>query len=315
MNPNLDVRPAAQRPGSSPYHATPVLGSVPAVAQVPATAGELVQGWLDGADFLINSPIDLFARVEATSSRVAGVRIVNPGNFSKTRAALADFLAGDVISRRGVVLNFTHTVPRGKGLASSTAEMASALAAVASLSGMRLLPAEFASYSVRHDSTDGTYFPGVAMINQLTGKLRLLLGAPPPLRFMLVDSGGAVESVGFDRAKARAVARLHEPTLRQAVSNVREGIRRGTPQLIATGATLSAKINQAVLPRPLLDPLLHGTREAGALGVNCAHTGTILGVMYDPRTTDAARLRQRVEVIAGKDAILGDHALIAGGVT
>ena len=41
----------------------PVPGALPQITRVkaPATCGELIQGAIDGQDFLVNCPIDLFS--------------------------------------------------------------------------------------------------------------------------------------------------------------------------------------------------------------------------------------------------------------
>ena len=293
--------------------ATEALAAPDAAARIPATAGELVQGWLDGEDFLVNSPIDLYAEAHARWSERPGVHITHGGTFTKVRDAVADLLAASLPhGGRGLALTIRSRIARGKGLASSTAEISAALAAAARLLERPLGGAEAARLNVRHDPTDGTFFPGISRLNQLTGRLHRALGEPPPLRFVLVDTGGAIDSRGFERAHARAVARANEQRLRQALESVRLGLRFGRASLIAEGATASAEINQAVLPKPAFDELRRGTAEFGGLGVNCAHTGTVLGVMYDPTCTDAAALHDRIRALVAFP-LLGDHALVGGG--
>jgi L-threonine kinase len=77
---------------------------------------------------------------------------------------------------------------------------------------------------------------------------------------------------------------------------------------------LSAEVNQAVLPKPLLEELRQATTEAGGLGVNCAHTGTVLGVLFDPTVTSPFPLWKRVSTLVSENQILGCWPFVGGHV-
>ncbi len=63
---------------------------------------------------------------------------------------------------------------------------------------------------------------------------------------------------------------------------IREGMRRGDIQLLAKGATLDAMTYADVVPQPNLPPVLALAKETGALGVNIAHSGTVMGLLFPP---------------------------------
>ena len=53
---------------------------------------------------------------------------------------------------------------------------------------------------------------------------------------------------------------------------------------------------------------------AGALGVNCAHSGTVLGVLYRAGARLGERLAETVETAFGSGVrIAGDFRIIGGG--
>jgi len=130
----------------------------------------------------------------------------------------------------------------------------------------------------------------------------------------VVDCGGEVDTLAFDRERARCVYRCHQPELRAALAQLKSGLRGRDEAAVAEAATRSALLSQRILPKRPLQDMLAVTLEAGALGVNCAHSGTVLGVLH--RTSDGLgeRLRRTVERHFG-DAVtlLGDHHVIAGG--
>ena len=77
---------------------------------------------------------------------------------------------------------------------------------------------------------------------------------------------------------------------------------------------MSARLNDVLLPKPGFSDLLHKVLEAGAVGLNAAHTGTVLGVLYDPigRPGLSDRLRRVIEPIQGQASIIGDFAVKSG---
>ena len=286
---------------------------VPVTRLAPATCGELAQGVLGHEDFLINCPIDLKAKVSVTLDTSGEVTVVNDGIYDRLTHCVRCTLLLFGKSEFGAKIEVHTSIPRGKGLASSTSELAAGIDATAVALGRKIPAPVMAKIITSVDTSDGVFFPGVIRCNHLTGELQEQFGMPPPLAFVIVDTGGYVETVGFDRERARAVARAEQDKLNSAVSMIRRGFRERSPRLIAAGATQSAFVNESVLPKPELKLLLKGTMEAGALGVNCAHTGTVLGVMFDPSQTDAQEFRGRVASLIGSDRILGVHQFIGGG--
>ena len=292
---------------------SPVLG-VACRATAPATCGELAQGVLGQDDFLINSPMGMGAVVSVTLNNSGEVEIQTPGIFTKLATCVKRTLHFLGFPELGASVRVHSSIPRGKGLASSTAELSAGIWATTQALGSTLRPEDISRFLLEVDTTDGVYYPGIVRINHLAGKLQESFGAPPPIDFLIVDTGGAVETNGFDRERARAVARAHHEKLSLAVAMIRRGFQSANARYVAMGATLSASVNQNVLYKPEFVDLLKGSLEAGALGVNCAHTGTVLGIMYDPRETKLEPLQERVESLIGKDRILGSYPLVSGGL-
>tara|TARA_B100001094_G_C18117559_1_gene764927 strand:+ start:360 stop:1256 length:897 start_codon:yes stop_codon:yes gene_type:complete len=276
---------------------------------IPASCGELVQGYLGGKPFLINSPIDMFAfgRISFDLGSVKSGRVQSI--FPKAYKAAMEFL-GDGAG----YLELKSSIPRGKGMASSTAEIAVAISSC-------LARNDASSVQIMHEkvlgidgSTDATYLPGITMINQLSGDVYRSMAAPPPMGIVVVDQGGELNTEAYDRDRAQHHATGHQGDYFRAVSLVRQGLAAGNSKLIAAGASISTKIQQSFLPNdlyPFLENLVDGNE---VLGINTAHTGTVLGVLFDERRHDAKKIKDKVVARVGCDRVLGIHRLISGGV-
>ena len=285
-----------------------------ASAHAPATCGELVQGVLpETGDFLINCPIELFSSVRAALRPQPVISVRNRGDYEKCKLAARRTLDYFGLQHLGARLEVTSAIPRGKGLASSTSEIAATARAIAEACGESLPHSVMSSIAVSIESSDGVYLEGVTQYWHLSGRTISNFGAPPLLHILIVDCGGEIITADFDRELFRANARCHEQRMRAILRLLKEGFRRGDGRRIARAATESARLNQKVHFKECFEDLGRVAEEAGAFGVNCAHSGTVLGVLFDPTITMAESLLSRVESFAGARSLLGIHALIGGG--
>jgi L-threonine kinase len=291
----------------------------PACARANATCGELVQGVLGGRHFLITSPIDWLATatVQIARGRVIRVRDARgrrePEEYVKVAAAARACLDEFGCRSLGAEIVVDSTVPRGKGLASSSADINAAILATAEAAGLAVPPFVMARLATSIEPTDGVSHDGVVMFDHLAGHVIEFLGAPPPLSFVVVDTSGEVDTLAFDRERERANAEANAAKIAEAVQLVRRGFKLGRPELIGAGATISARCHQATHFKEPLEALVALATEAGACGVNCAHSGTVLGVMFDPDACPAERVVRRVEAAVGAKAIIGVYRLVGGG--
>ena len=100
----------------------------------------------------------------------------------------------------------------------------------------------------------------------------------------------------------------------EAVSLIEEGICLGDPLRIGRGATLSAIANQQLLLNPHLEAALELSSRTGAAGVNVAHSGTVIGMLFP----DDAALAERAADLARRQLPGLESAtprcIVSGGV-
>jgi len=279
---------------------------------LPGTCGELVQGTLDGEPCLISCPIGCYSIAEVHFQSWAGWTV--PEHATKTRAALQAGLAylGQTASGGYVCL---HTeLPRGRGYGSSTADIGATLYALGQAAGRGFTPTEVGRLAVHIEPSDSSLFPGLALWDHRYGQVYEDLGPPPALAVVILDPGGVVDTLAFNRLDHREVLRQLAPQHGEAFTLLREGLRQGNLEAMGAAATLSATAHQAILANPWLEPALSLARDVRALGVCRAHSGTLLGLLLDPRDADIARITALAARRFAPAVTVCSRSLVSGGL-
>jgi L-threonine kinase len=253
-----------------------------ASARVPGSCGELAQGMIDGGYFLVSCPVDMYSTATVHLSHGRGRVEASPDAPKSRRAVeltLAHFGCFDV----DVSLTLSSPLPRGKGMASSTADISASIAATAAALGEEsAMPSiEIARIALHIEPSDGVMLPGIVKFDHRQGKVADTLGSPPPMRVVPLDFGGSVDTLDFNSVNREDTLRRLQPTFEEALALIAHGIESGRADEIASGATLSAVSNQKLLYKPQLDAVLRLSDDVGALGVNAAHSGTVLGMLFE----------------------------------
>lgn len=243
--------------------------------KAPGSCGELVQGVIDDKPFLITCPVTMYSEVEIYAGSM--------GQSGKVQTAIRKTLEYLAVSDTYYQAVVKSELPVGKGMASSSADISAACQAVALQAGKKLSADEIADIALSIEPTDGIFYPGIMLFDHISGTIRRSLGNPPRIKILIFDIGGKVNTVAFN--KRRDLVDLNqrkEAEVRRAVTLVKQGIEQGDARLIGQGATLSALANQAILYKPCLEKALEIAMNQGAVGVNIAHSGTVIGVMFTP---------------------------------
>ena len=279
---------------------------------LPGTCGELVQGTLDGEPCLISCPIDYYSIAEVRFQPWDGWTV--PEHAPKTRAALQAGLAYLGRTASGGYVRLQTKLPRGRGYGSSTADIGATLYALGQAAGQRLVPHEVARLAVHVEPSDSSLFPGLALWDHRYGHVYEDLGAPPTLMVVVLDPGGVVDTLAFNRLDYREVLRQLAPRHRAAFTLLREGLQQDNLEAIGAAATLSARAHQAILANPLLEPTLSLARDVGALGVCRAHSGTLLGLLLDPKDADVPAITARTARRFAPAVTVFSRPLVSGGL-
>lgn len=136
------------------------------------------------------------------------------------------------------------------------------------------------------------------------------------MRIAVFDYGGTIDTVAFNaRRDLTLLNRKKQARIAEALFYLRKGLLTKNPAFIGKGATISAMANQSILHKEGLADVIQIAKEEGAVGVNVAHSGTVLGVLFKKDACKQyERCIQRVErAVKGLD-FYTEANLIAGGV-
>ena len=309
-----------------------------ATARAPATCGELVQGMTGGADFLVTCPINQFAYATVTLRADPGTGRQRRGNgdgnkesdadeaavrgvahLPKTRRAVALALpeiarrAGIAAPLRAEVL-LTGAIPAGKGMGSSSADIAAAVAAAGLAAGCALSPADIARIALSVEPTDGVMFPGIALFDHRRGRIAESLGPPPPMEAIVIDRGGQVDTLAFNAVDRAAQWAAVADRTEAALEPVHAGVRRQDAGLIGRGATVSARAGRPPDAAAWVERAIGLAEDIGAAGVNVAHSGTVIGILLDARRRQSKPAYRRAVAEFGDAESVRHFRVIGGGV-
>ena len=255
-----------------------------AVAAVPATCGELVQGTWQGRPCLVSCPMDQYSTATVTVSSEPFVP--QPSRFTKANAALQAGLARLGCEDWHGHLHINSTIPGGRGYGSSTADIGATLYALAAACKRPLPPKQAAHIAAQIEPSDGTLFPGLVMFDHVNGQLINTLANVPPLVVLVIDPGVTVDTLAFHQQNHASVLAGLAPSHYTAFRLLCHGLQHGDWVSVGEAATLSSCVHQKILFNPLLDDVLQLAKMIDALGVCRAHSGSLLGLLLDPATTD-----------------------------
>lgn len=254
-----------------------------AEAHCPASCGELLQGWILGGEKLVSCPINWYSYVSVEEGVPLGLERLRMRQMLERVLKHLDIVPEATGMLR---IEYESTIPVGKGLASSTADIAATAQATARFYGHELSPETLAELCVAVEPTDSTLFSSLTLFDHQTAETQISLGWAPDLKLLLLESPDVVLTEDFHKRDRRAALLAREPLLAQAWKLLTAACEQQDPQRLGEAATLSAIASQDLLPKPGFSEL-HALADKGKIyGLNVAHSGSVAGLIYDDTLHD-----------------------------
>ncbi|MDQ6598665.1 GHMP family kinase ATP-binding protein [Bacillus salipaludis] len=242
------------------------------------TFGELVQGIIDEKHFLITFPIP--------NLKSEAVFIPNPRASEMTMGdpKVKALKAGKILMQQfdlplGGSLDIRSNIPSGKGMASSSADIVAAIRAIADSYSLPITKEMISSIAAQVEPTDGVMYDEVVAYDYIHGELIEGFGTLPSFHLVGFDFGGEVDTVQFNHIEKEYKQQDHAIFI-QAYELIREGFGRRDFSLISKATTLSARVNQKILPKPFFYEFEKLAQDYQG-GIVVAHSGTVMGILLD----------------------------------
>jgi uncharacterized protein involved in propanediol utilization len=274
------------------------------VGYAPAHHGELLQGVFEDPKGRLHRALVTLPQPRLGSQAIFrpgrnGVVTIGQPELTKALRA-AEFtlrqLADHPAAPSGGHIEITSDVPWGLGMGSSTSDVTATIRAVADYHGVALSPDEVGRLAVASEAASDSIMISdrVVLFAHRDGIVLETLGYRlPPM--IVVGCDTAPGSGGVDTLK-------HPPALYNGLeigtfqvlrATLRRAIATQDVALVGRVATTSARINQQFLPKPDLEALIELARRHSGCGVQISHSGTVAGLIFDPRRPESAEGAER----------------------
>jgi uncharacterized protein involved in propanediol utilization len=224
--------------------------------------------------------------VQASERVVApGVDVVPPWKNKAGRAAgLALAAIGAPVAGR---LEIECSVATGVGLGSSTCDVVAAIRAVCGAHGVELDAGRVAGLAIEAEgAADPLMFDGeMVLFAQRQGRVLESFGSWTPRYAVLsIDTdlgGGGIDTLSLPMPQYTGPELA---AFENMIARAREAFQRRDSVTLAAIATESATLNQRFVPMRKFREIRDLAATHHALGVQISHSGTVAGILFDPRS-------------------------------
>ncbi|MBN2898051.1 MAG: hypothetical protein JXO44_04660 [Clostridia bacterium] len=256
--------------------------------RTPASCGELIQGFYGKQEMLISYPINLFS--EVTFSR--GKQSDGEALGWKAEKAVQLFFEETGADRH--LLDQYHVtvmnnIPVGKGMASSTADICGVLKGLCHLYELELAEEEVARLCCLVEPTDSTVFQSLTLFDHINGIKMESFDWQLECDVLVLEPDYQINTTDFRRANKEQIMRKNHDS--KALELFRAAVEAKCYYKLCESTYLSAKENQEILEKPYLEELYHMALEHNCYGINVAHSGSIVAILFDRNKVDIDALK------------------------
>ncbi len=258
----------------------------------PASCGELLQGVIGTSEKLISYPVDMYAAVTIEESK----NPIRPINRKKAVEGMYKTLEHFEMPRcigETFSVEVVSQIPVAKGMASSTADIAASIMATATLLGKEINNDELGKLCVAIEPTDSTIFPTLTLFDHLKGIRIESYDWIPRINVLVLESEKILDTQDFRKNDYTRERLENQNKVEEAYRIFQESCSVKDITGLGKAATLSSLTNQSILPKDKLEEIIDSVLTLGCYGVNVAHSGTVIGILYDKEVVDVEVVKRR----------------------
>ncbi|WP_347639236.1 GHMP kinase [Sphaerisporangium sp. B11E5] len=209
----------------------------------------------------------------------------------KTKALRAALATAGILGTgaAGGTVSVRSNIPSGFGMGSSTSDVTATIRAVLNAFGRDLPTSRIARIAVEAErAADPLMFDRMLLFAHREGMIieDLHVRMPPMKVLGFVARPDPVETLAFTPARYSS---WEIECFRALRGLLRRGAREGSVQALGRVATASARLNQRFLRVDRFASLLQVMADSGAAGIQVAHSGSVVGLVFDAADPDLAR--------------------------
>ena len=254
----------------------------------PGSCGELFQGLVGEQEILLSYGIEKCSRVRLDRAS----SLARQAQGEKVRRALELLPVANAFS-----FVQESDLPISKGYSSSTADMVSCLQAAALGQKQLLKASDLTRLCAKIEPTDSVAFADWTVINPLTGQVVWQTDWRPELYVYILEPVEMVTTLDLVRMKDSPSYPAEES--KRLLPLFQAACQEKSLEKLGHLATYSALLNNQRLPKPYLEELLNLVKKYQCLGLNVAHSGTLVGLLLS---------REQLEVLPKLEAELARSA-------
>ncbi len=283
------------------------------LARCPGSCGELIQGILLEGEKLISYPINCYSYVKIEEGHQN-----NKAYYPKAYLALEkvlDYFGEDPTLAEKLRIEIQSEIPKGKGMASSTADLGATLLAATKYLEKEISPEEMAELCLEIEPTDSILFPQLTLFDHIKGQYKKNYQKQLNCKVLVLEGRQVIDTLEFHKIDRKSILEENASQMNQAIQRIEIGIEKEDLREIGQGAILSALANEKILKKPGLEKIIPRALNLGAYGINIAHSGSVVGVLFHEKYFDKeAFLGELKEKNFCKDYIrIKEYSTVKGG--
>ena len=238
------------------------------IASCPGSCGELFQCVVDGHEFLMSYGIEKKSQVLIGAQAGVVGEELRP-KMLQVMNELTDQIDFD--------FSFQTDISIGKGYSSSTADMLSILGAYSAYKHKEVSVSLLTSLCSKIEPSDSVGFADWTVMNPLNGEIKWQTKWKPNLYVYMLEPNQIVDTTSFIRMTDSSLYPAEQSE--KLLTDFQTACDTQSVKRLGQVATISALLNNRRLPKPYLEDIIEITTELGLLGVNVAHSGSIVGIL------------------------------------
>lgn len=242
----------------------------------PGSCGEIIQGHICGRDMLISCPVNIFTNVRVFECKRPEKRF----SYKKSSALLENMLKrwGAGYLNAQFDIDIESSIPRSRGLASSTADLCGVYLCLLKLFKRKYDIREAVEEFVKIEPTDSIIFREMTLFDYKKGRYYEHIGDYIKFYILAFEGGRLVDTIEYNKRNLPPLSDLND-----ILQIAKDGVIFQDITKIASASTTSIKRNLKRLPYDMYSAVQNLCNMTGGLGIIGGHSGDVLGIIYDDR--------------------------------